>query len=146
MTEQFRTVVKGLISHDGECLIGQKEADPDHPIGGEWHLLGGHLEQGEGVEAAIRREIREETGLSVEVDSLVDVMTFSWDDPNDSLQILFHCRAESRDATPRDDLQALRWVPPEELPDAVHDGEARRLTENSRQAAAVAAFAAEAER
>lgn len=137
---RFRTVVKGLICHDDEYLVGQKEAQPDHPIGGKWHLLGGHLEPGEDVEAAIRREINEETDLSVTVDELVDVMTFSWDEPDDSLQILFHCTAGSRDARPRDDLQELRWVSPDNLTEAVHDGEARRLTENSRQRAYLTAI------
>lgn len=131
----FRTVVKGLIEHDDEFLIGRKERVPGHPISGKWHLLGGHLEQGENVEEAIRREIAEETGLSVTVEQLVDVMTFSWEEPNDSLQILFHCVAPSREPTPQDDLEELRWVPVSELPAAVHDGESRRLTENPRQAA-----------
>lgn len=136
----FRTVVKGLLSHDGELLIGKKREEEGHPIGGKWHLLGGHLERGEGVEAGIEREIEEETGLAVTVEQLVDVMTFSWDEPDDSLQIVFHCTAESKRATPRDDLVDLRWVSPEALPGAVHDGESRRLTENPRQAAFLREF------
>jgi 8-oxo-dGTP pyrophosphatase MutT (NUDIX family) len=132
--DAFRTVVKGLIEHGDEFLIGQKESVPGHPISERWHLLGGHLEPGEDVDDALRREIKEETGLSVTVKQLVDVMTFSWDEPNDSLQILFHCVADSKDATPQDDLQELQWVSPEQLPAAVHDGESRRLRENPRQA------------
>ncbi len=75
--EKFRTVVKALITYRGEVLIGKKEEEDGHPISGEWHLLGGHLEHGEQVEEAIEREVKEETGLEVEVFQTVDVMTFA---------------------------------------------------------------------
>lgn len=134
--DAFRTVVKGLITHEGDVLIGQKEEEEGHPISGEWHFLGGHVAHGENVEEATRREVREETGLDVEVVDVVDVMTFPWGDDGtkNSLQILYHCRAESTDAEARDDLQAVRWVRPDELPDVLHEGEAERIATRRRQA------------
>jgi 8-oxo-dGTP pyrophosphatase MutT (NUDIX family) len=36
-----------------------------------WFLPGGHVEMGEQADAALLREIREETGMSVEIDRLV---------------------------------------------------------------------------
>lgn len=71
--DAFRTVVKALITHDGEVLIGQKEDDENHPIGGEWHILGGHLAVDESVEGAVIREVREETCLDVTVSELRDL-------------------------------------------------------------------------
>lgn len=35
----FRTVVKALITHDGEVLIGQKKDEKGHPISGEWQAV-----------------------------------------------------------------------------------------------------------
>lgn len=135
----FRTVVKGLITHDGDVLIGQKVQEPGHPISGEWHLLGGHVAHEERVERAMRREAREETGLDVTVETLVDVMTFAWGDGRrDSLQILYHCEADSSNATAQDDLQAVQWVAPEELTDYLFEDEAKRVTERPRQAAFLA--------
>ncbi|WP_458207236.1 NUDIX hydrolase [Haladaptatus sp. NG-SE-30] len=134
--DRFRTVVKGLITHDGEVLIGQKEETPGHPISGEWHLLGGHVEYGEDIETAAKREIEEETGLDVEVKALVDVMTFPWghDVEKNSIQVLYHCEADTRDAVALDDLQAVRWVAPESLTDHLFDGDAERVATRRWQA------------
>jgi len=138
--DAFRTVVKGLITHQGRVLIGQKEEEEGHPISGEWHFLGGHVGFGESVEAATKREVKEETGLDVEVEEIVDVMTFPWadDDEKNSLQILYHCQAETDDAEAGGDLQAVEWVRPTELSDYLHDGEVERLTSLTRQSSFLA--------
>ena len=131
----FRTVVKALITNRGKILIGKKEEREGHPIIGEWHILGGHLEKGEQVEDAIKREVKEETGLDVEVHQVVDVMSFAWEnEKNDSLQIVFHCEAERREEEPLDDLTELKWVSPDEITDYVHSEEAGRLENREDQA------------
>jgi len=43
------------------------------PLAGQWSLPGGTLELGESLEAGVAREIREETGLEVEVGPVVEV-------------------------------------------------------------------------
>ena len=126
--EKFRTVVKALITDRGEILIGKKDEEEDHPISGEWHILGGHLEHGEEVEEAVKREVKEEAGLEVEVHQTVDIMSFTWDSgEKDSLQIVLHCVADSHDAEPKDDLKEVKWVKPDELAEQVHTEEAKRL-------------------
>jgi 8-oxo-dGTP diphosphatase len=125
-------VVKGLITHKGQILIGQKEEDEDHPIGGEWHILGGHLEHGEQPEEAMKREAKEETGLEVEVHQVIDVMT--WSNRNKALSVLYHCEASSSNAEAKDDLQELKWVSPDEIKDFVHEEEVERLEKREEQA------------
>jgi 8-oxo-dGTP diphosphatase len=44
------------------------------PLRGRWSLPGGAVELGETLRAAVAREVREETGLSVEVGSIVDAV------------------------------------------------------------------------
>ena len=60
------TVVWGLIFHGKEILIGKKREGP-HPygLGGKWHVIGGKVEGSENEEEALKREIKEETGLNV---------------------------------------------------------------------------------
>lgn len=131
----FKTVVKALITHKGKVLLGKKEDDGEHPIAGEWHFLGGHLESGEQFEEAIEREVKEETGLEVEVHQIIDAMTFSWskDGEKDSIQVLYHCEAESRDTEPDADLQDVEWVEPSELVEKLADVEAERLENRESQ-------------
>lgn len=131
MASEFRTVVKGLITFQGQILIGRKEEDEDHPIGGKWHILGGHLEYGEQPEEGMKRETKEETGLEVDVHQILDVMT--WGDRNNALSIYYHCEASTRDAEAKDDLQEVKWVDPGEIKEFVHEGEVNRLEDRPEQ-------------
>jgi 8-oxo-dGTP diphosphatase len=134
--EKFRTVVKALVTKKGEILIGKKEEQNNHPISGEWHIIGGHLEHGEEIEEAVKREVKEETGLEVEVHQVIDVMSFPWNDGDerDSLQILFHCQTIGGEAKPKDDLEEIKWVEPDQLKEELNDKEAERLEEREEQA------------
>ena len=44
--------------------------------GGAWECVTGRVDQGEGFAEAVRREVREELGIEVQVDSLLGVMHF----------------------------------------------------------------------
>lgn len=63
----FRIGVNALIYDDGRVLLAHRR-DIDW-----WNLPGGGMEIGETVEEATCREVREETGLEVEVEQLVGV-------------------------------------------------------------------------
>lgn len=108
-------VVNGIVTCNGQVLLGKKEEMEGHPISGEWHFPGGHLEDREEPEETIRREIREETGLDVEVHQLLDATTTSWDDVEKPVRLLFHCESEEMDAEPMDDLTETKWVSPDRV-------------------------------
>jgi len=54
-----------IVNREGKILAIKRAAD-DHSRGGNWDLPGGGYEQGEMVISAIKREIMEEVGLTVE--------------------------------------------------------------------------------
>ena len=51
-----------VMTHNGKVLLGKRLSDHG---GGTWCFQGGHLELHESWEDAARREVEEETGLSV---------------------------------------------------------------------------------
>ena len=58
-----KIVVGAIISRDGKVLVLRRKQD-DY-LGGMDELPSGHVEQGESVLDALRREVKEETGLTV---------------------------------------------------------------------------------
>jgi len=59
-----RVCVVAVIEKDGKILLGRKVKDRG-PYPNTWLIPGGGVETGESIEEAIRREIKEETGLGV---------------------------------------------------------------------------------
>ena len=58
-----------IVSNGGVVLIRRRF----EPLAGRWSLPGGTLELGEALEVAVAREMREETGLEVEVGPVIEV-------------------------------------------------------------------------
>jgi 8-oxo-dGTP diphosphatase len=62
--------VGGVVVRDGHALIVKRAHEPRK---GEWSLPGGTVELGETLVDALRRELKEETGLDVEIGEVVEV-------------------------------------------------------------------------
>ncbi len=77
--------VKGVVIRRGRVLVLRNER-------GEWELPGGRLDDGETPEEALVREMREETGLSATVTSLVDAWVFQVTPREKVLILQYACR------------------------------------------------------
>jgi ADP-ribose pyrophosphatase YjhB (NUDIX family) len=67
-----RVAAYGLLERQANVLLVQASL---HTTSGRWFLPGGGVEHGERPEAAVKREFREETGLTVRVGRLLDVLS-----------------------------------------------------------------------
>lgn len=65
MADEVTVVVAGAIVRDGKVLAARRTRPAD--LAGRWELPGGKAEPGEHEDAALRRELREELGVDVEV-------------------------------------------------------------------------------
>jgi len=70
--------VDAVIVKDGKIVLIKRK---EKPFQGQYALPGGFVEYGETVEAALRREVLEETGLAVDVSSLVGIYSDPHRDP-----------------------------------------------------------------
>ena len=57
-----RVGVGVFVNKDGKILVGKRKGSHG---AGTWALPGGHLEPGESFEACCKREVLEETGLTI---------------------------------------------------------------------------------
>ncbi len=63
MTEIVHVAVAVIVNDSGEVCISLRHKDVHQ--GGLWEFPGGKIEQGETVEKALKREIKEELNLSI---------------------------------------------------------------------------------
>lgn len=105
-------VAAGLIFRNGQVLITQRQADAH--LGGLWEFPGGKREAHESFEQCLRRELREELGIEIEVHELVESIHHEYPEKTVSLKFF---RCSLRQHEPRAlGCPAFCWVRSEDLP------------------------------
>jgi ADP-ribose pyrophosphatase YjhB (NUDIX family) len=89
------------------------------PFLGLWDIPGGFVVPGETLEDAVRRELREEAGVEIEVGRLVATVPDVYGDDGDpTINAFFECRLAAGEPRPDDDVAELRWFALRDLPPA----------------------------
>ena len=100
-----------LIMNDGGEILAQKRADNRRLFPGCWEVPGGHVEDGEGFEDTIRREIKEELDVDFgEFIAFVDA--FDWESGDSkyrNFQFLGSTTGVPRLTEPEKTTE-LRWI------------------------------------
>ena len=98
-----------LIEKDNQVLLGKRQ--PSSFQGGKWCLPGGFIEYDEDFISAGRREVEEETGLRVSIQSILSVMTNYLAPHLHTLVVTMLAHVDSGTARPGDDIAELGWFP-----------------------------------
>jgi NAD+ diphosphatase len=109
-------IIVSVIDDDDRLLLGSAMAWPED----RFSTLAGFVEPGESLEAAVVREVAEESGL--EVRSPEYLGSQPWPFPA-SLMLGFTAHAVTTDAVPdREEMRSVRWFTREQLFTEVRDG------------------------
>ncbi|MCZ7459026.1 NUDIX hydrolase [Streptomyces sp. WMMC940] len=99
--------VAGAVMREDGRLLAIRRAD-----NGTWELPGGVLELSETPEDGVAREVREETGIRVEVDQLSGVYKNT---TRGIVALVFRCKPSGGTERTSDESMAVAWLTPEEV-------------------------------
>ena len=121
---QKRIAVGALIFNKKNQLLVVKPIYKD-----SWLVVGGMVESSESLTEALKREIKEETGLDLKIGRLICVDYGSSD--NDSVNFIFECGAVENDIKiicPKNEIEEYKFVSREEALSLLGPKGVRRLT------------------
>jgi mutator protein MutT len=109
--------VGAVVVDDGRVLLVKRGHEP---LRGEWSLPGGAVELGETLEDALRREVREETCLEIEVGPIVEVLDRIRYDPDGRVEfhyvlVDFACRKSGGALACASDAEQAVWADASDL-------------------------------
>ncbi len=105
--------VGAIILKNGSILLEKRRNEPGK---GKWSIPGGVVELGENLIDAVKREVEEETGLTVEVLKLIDAIdSITFDEKKavkyDFVIIDFLVKVKKGKLSASSDAEELEWVP-----------------------------------
>lgn len=120
-TPKHSVSVAGVVVNSvGQILVTQRR-DNHH-----WEPPGGVLELGETFDEGVRREVFEETGITVAVERLTGAYK---NVPRGIVALVFRCRPTKGRPTATDETVTVQWVTPEEAIARMDPAYAVRITD-----------------
>jgi len=111
--DEIKTIIvtAALIIEQGKILVTQRKKDSSHGL--LWEFPGGKVKEGEEPRGALRRELKEELDVEVEVGMIFDAVFYSYPE-YPILLLVYRCRIEKGSLKPIG-CHDLRWVTLREL-------------------------------
>jgi len=115
----FGLAVDGVVIHERKVLLIKRKYEP---FKGAWCLPGGFIRLDERIEEAVIREIKEETGIDVEVKELLGIFDSIRRDPRGRvISIAFLCEPKTLGLKTSGETEDAGWFTIDELPDMGFD-------------------------
>jgi 8-oxo-dGTP diphosphatase len=112
---RFMVAVGAMIEHEpsGKILLAKRVDMADY-LPGIWEDIGGRIKQFEEPEEALRREVREETGLDIEILKPLAIFHDYRGAENELLIRTYWCKVRSNQVVLSNEHSAYQWVSPQE--------------------------------
>lgn len=123
MKKEMYPALKAIIEKEGKILI-LKRALSEDCFKGMWDIPGGGIKFGESPEEALKREVREETNLEVEIIKPVRIWSFFKNNGNTQvIGITMLCRYKSGEVKLGKEHIDFKWIRSEEIENYdIHEG------------------------
>lgn len=105
-----------IVNDEGKVLLLHHLMRPS----GGWGLPGGFLDQGEQPEAAVRRELREETGIELHDLKVVHFRTIGG-----HIEVMYSARTNDEPRVLSSEIDELGWFSPDDMPDNLQSDQRR---------------------
>lgn len=116
-----------LVEQDGSVLLVRRV---NEPYRGLWTLPAGFVDAGEDPARAAERECFEETGLSVRVTRVLDVIAGREHERGADFVIVYQAKILGGTLSPSDDADAVEWFERNKLPTLAFTATKKALTEH----------------
>jgi 8-oxo-dGTP diphosphatase len=112
---------KAVVVDDGAVLVVRDAGD------GDWEFPGGRIDRGERAPEALHREVREETGLDVTVETPVFTAVKKREKKRGKFFVYYRATTDSRSVALSQEHDDHRWLAPTEARPLLNDRRATAL-------------------
>jgi 8-oxo-dGTP diphosphatase len=109
------TVVAALIQSNGKLLVCQRRRGDT--FGMLWEFPGGKVKPNESLEAALKRELREELGVAARIGPEVYRTRHQYAEMGDAIELVFFAAAIERSEAKNIVFEQILWRDPASLPE-----------------------------
>ncbi len=115
-----------FLHKDGKVLIGKRSKTKSF-LPGKWELPGGHVEFGETVEECLKRELREEFNMDINLDKLFAEYTYVMNDGKDHvIEVLYFATMKNSNQKikiNKNEIEEYKWIFKDEVDDYFKDND-----------------------
>ena len=126
MVTMWGLAVRGICEFNGKYLLLKIRSKSAHDAG-RWEIPGGKVKKCEYFDNALKREYLEETGLEVDVDSLLNVVRKDYtacktNEEVKSIQLIMKVTCQSDEVTISEEHDDYGWFSYDEVDDMISKG------------------------